>query len=122
MDITFLKELIAKLEQIVTQEDEAQHQEELMTANYNDRRFDQIEDLIPDCGHCNDTDAKYATIDSVTVDAGGGWNGPKHPADIRGDSVSMYPEYKFKDYVQSIEDEHKNHTVLINNFNRRVTK
>ena len=32
-------------------------------------------------------------IDAVTTNAGGGWNGPKHPADIRADSVSMYPNH-----------------------------
>lgn len=32
-----------------------------------------------------------APVDSVTVDAGGGVNGPKHPADIKGEHPSMYP-------------------------------
>lgn len=32
-------------------------------------------------------------IDAVTTNAGGGWNGPKHPADLRADSVSMYPQH-----------------------------
>jgi hypothetical protein len=35
-----------------------------------------------------------AGIESVTTDAGGGWNGPKNPADIRANSVSMYPNYQ----------------------------
>lgn len=35
-------------------------------------------------------------IDAVTTNAGGGWNGPKHPADIRADSVSMYPHHLHK--------------------------
>lgn len=35
-------------------------------------------------------------IDSVTTNAGGGWNGPKNPADLRSDSVSMYPNYQHK--------------------------
>lgn len=33
-----------------------------------------------------------ASVDSVTCDAGGGWNGPKNPADLRGNSLSLYPE------------------------------
>jgi hypothetical protein len=37
-----------------------------------------------------------AGIDAVTVNAGGGLNGPKHPADIRADSVAMYPNYLHK--------------------------
>jgi hypothetical protein len=36
----------------------------------------------------------YADIDSVTKNAGGGVNGPKHPADIRGEHPSMYPAYQ----------------------------
>jgi len=31
----------------------------------------------------NTPNEKYAPIDAVTTDAGGGINGPKHPADIR---------------------------------------
>lgn len=34
---------------------------------------------------------------SVTVNAGGGWNGPKNPADIRANSVSMYPNFQAKE-------------------------
>jgi hypothetical protein len=35
-------------------------------------------------------------IDSVTVDAGGGLNGPKNPADMRADSVAIYPDFANK--------------------------
>ena len=36
-------------------------------------------------------------IESVTTAAGlGGLNGPKNPADIRADSVSMYPNFQAK--------------------------
>lgn len=61
----------------------------------NMRRFKQIIDLVS--GHenpaafANEPEEKIANIDSVTVDAGGGWNGPKHPADIKGSTQSMYP-------------------------------
>lgn len=37
---------------------------------------------------------KIASIDSVTVDAGGGWNGPKNPADMRSNTVSLFPGYQ----------------------------
>jgi hypothetical protein len=37
-----------------------------------------------------------AGIESVTTHAGGGWNGPKNPADIRADSVAMYPNHGAK--------------------------
>lgn len=37
-----------------------------------------------------------AGINSVTKDAGGGWNGPKNPADMKADSISMYPNHLHK--------------------------
>lgn len=37
-----------------------------------------------------------AGIESVTTHAGGGLNGPKNPADIRADSVAMYPNFQAK--------------------------
>lgn len=42
----------------------------------------------------NSPNQVVANIDSVTVDAGGGLNGPKNPADIRADTVSMYPAWQ----------------------------
>jgi hypothetical protein len=50
-------------------------------------RFRQIFDLLDkgenSCGIANAPNEKYADIDAVTTLAGGGINGPKHPADIR---------------------------------------
>jgi hypothetical protein len=42
----------------------------------------------------NSPAANVAGIEAVTTHAGGGWNGPKHPADIRADSVAMYPAFQ----------------------------
>jgi hypothetical protein len=39
----------------------------------------------------NSPNEKIASIDAVTVDAGGGINGPKHPHDLRVKDPSMYP-------------------------------
>jgi hypothetical protein len=39
----------------------------------------------------NQPNEKYADIDSVTTNAGGGVNGPKDPADLKGTTVSLYP-------------------------------
>lgn len=36
-------------------------------------------------------------VDSVTINAGGGWNGPKQPSDLRGNSISLYPNFQAKD-------------------------
>ena len=57
------------------------------------RRMNQIKDLIPDEAGTYDNSPVIATasITSVTTDAGGGWMAPKHPADIRADSIAMYP-------------------------------
>ncbi len=57
-------------------------------------RFRQIIDLIDtndDATFANEPDEKYADIDSVTVNAGGGMNGPKHPHDVRVKDPSAYP-------------------------------
>lgn len=43
----------------------------------------------------NTPDELYADVKKVTVDAGGGVNGPKHPADIRANSVAMYPNLSY---------------------------
>lgn len=45
----------------------------------------------------NSPDQHVQGIASVTTAAGGGWNGPKNPADHRADSVSMYPNYQAKE-------------------------
>lgn len=44
----------------------------------------------------NSPNEVVADIAAVTVDAGGGWNGPKNPADMKSDSIAMYPNYLHK--------------------------
>ena len=39
----------------------------------------------------NTPDEKYADVDAVTKNMGGGPNGIKHPADLRGVTVQLYP-------------------------------
>lgn len=59
-------------------------------------RFKQIFDILSAQSnqmYNNSPDPVIAGIDAVTVNAGGGLNGPKHPADIRADSVAIYPNY-----------------------------
>ena len=59
--------------------------------------FKQIVDLIQggnDGEFANSPDERVADVDAVTVDAGGGLNGPKHPSDIRGEHPSMYPAHQ----------------------------
>lgn len=61
------------------------------------RRFHHIVNMLtnndPD-KLSNSPNEQYADIDAVTTDAGGGVNGPKHPADIRGEHPSMYPAHQ----------------------------
>ncbi len=58
-------------------------------------RFKQIAGIVSEPGEmsvlANSPNERVADIDAVTVDAGGGVNGPKHPHDIRVKDPSMYP-------------------------------
>lgn len=61
--------------------------------------FKQIFDFLSSQNekmYSNSPDEIVSGIESVTVDAGGGVNGPKNPADIRADSVSMYPFHQHR--------------------------
>lgn len=72
--------------------------------------LDQLEDQESEClepvavaefppeliGYSNTPDPLIADVASVTTAAGGGLNGPKNPADLRSDSVSMYPNFQAK--------------------------
>lgn len=64
------------------------------------RRFTQIMDILMQkerpTMYDNSPNQSVAGINSVTKDAGGGLNGPKHPADIRADSVGMYPNSQYR--------------------------
>ena len=62
-------------------------------------RMKQIAGLLPveSCSeYANEPQEMYADVDSVTKDAGGGVNGPKHPSDLRGDHISLYPTHQHK--------------------------
>lgn len=67
-------------------------------------REKQIADLTSDSEEkcwANEPEEKYASVDAVTVDAGGGVNGPKHPSDMRVQHPSLYPT------AQSAEEQPK---------------
>jgi len=55
-------------------------------------RMKQIAGLLSndDGDYSNSPEAKYATIDDV-MNHGDDVHKPKHPADIRGNSISVYP-------------------------------
>ena len=73
----------------------------------DDNHFRQIEDLTDDdrseCEPANAPNEQYADIESVTTHAGGGVNGPKHAADLRTDSPSLYH------YLTQLEHKHGKH-------------
>ena len=56
--------------------------------------FKQIVDLANQpqlfTDFANQPNEKYADVAAVTTDAGGGVNGPKDPADLRGNSIPVY--------------------------------
>lgn len=62
-------------------------QTETNTQSYEpESRFKQILAMIstkPQNNYANTPNEIVSDIDSVTINAGGGVNGPKHPADIR---------------------------------------
>jgi hypothetical protein len=62
--------------------------------NDTPRRFKQIFDILSaerEGQYANSPTEVVAGIESVTTDAGGGLNGPKHPHDLRVKDPSMHP-------------------------------
>lgn len=61
------------------------------------RRMNQVKDLLTDPFDTprvsNAPQERYADLDSVTTDAGGGMHEPKEPEDIRGEHGSMFRDY-----------------------------
>lgn len=90
-----IRNILDIIDDIETQEQSSGPEAEVtITAHGDDiNRFKQIVDLAdsePE-GYANQPDEKVADIAAVTTAAGGGMNGPKHPADIRGSTMAMYP-------------------------------
>ena len=84
------------IDQIDAQQEVVEPEHEVRTG-VDDNRFKQIFDLITTQRkqqYDNSPTEVMATSKSVTVDAGGGVNGPKNPADIKSNSISMYPEWQ----------------------------
>lgn len=81
---------------------ESEETQETAESFYDDetRRMNQIADLTSDsepATYANTPVTAIAGIEAVTTNAGGGTNAPKHPADIRADSVAMYPGKTYGD-------------------------
>lgn len=71
--------------------------EEPIQTGVDQNRFKQIFDILSaeqTQMYDNSPAEVTAGIESVTTNAGGGWNGPKNPADIRTNAPSMYPGFQ----------------------------
>lgn len=87
-----------------------------VTAGDDINRFKQIVDLADNPERhrfINEPNPAYADLDSVTIHAGGGMNGPKHPADIRVKDPSAYPQLIDKEVNEPVLD-HPDHVIMIN--------
>lgn len=88
------------LEPIEAEFIEVEPEEEGDFASDDIRRFKQIIDLATsnETGQMspfsNTPNEQYADIESVTTDAGGGVNNPKHPSDMRVQHPSLYPGHQ----------------------------
>ena len=74
--------------------------EEPVQTGVDSNRFKQIFDILSaerDQMYSNSPAEVVAGIESVTTNAGGGVNGPKNPADIKSNSISMYPNFQAKE-------------------------
>jgi hypothetical protein len=79
----------------VQQQDQPIAQEPPMVGSFKDI-FSKLEGSTASV-YDNSPEVHIQGVSAVTTDAGlGGLNGPKNPADIRSDSVSMYPNFQAK--------------------------
>lgn len=65
----------------------------VVNVDLGDDPMKQVQDLLPTgemTPYQNTPQERIAGIDSVTTDAGGGVNGPKHQDDLRGTTVKLY--------------------------------
>ena len=93
---------------------------ELINPAADVNHFRQIQDLKhqDSTGWANEPKEKYADIAAVTTHAGGGINGPKHPADIRVKDPSATPQLVDKPYDNHSMDKHKLHQAFVDFMNR----
>lgn len=92
-------EIIRKILQVIDSVEDQQPDD--TPSGYTEQdldRFKQIAGILPSRSTeiSNAPNEEYAGIESVTTDAGGGINAPKHPSDIRGDHISLYPNLQYK--------------------------
>jgi hypothetical protein len=81
----FIRGLLDLIDNVETQQKGNDYEEEVIVSASGDQ----------DTQYSNSPDTFVAYIKKVTVDAGGGVNGPKHPADVRSATVAMNPNLQY---------------------------
>lgn len=94
-------EIIRGVLDLIDQIDCSPAADQISTPTAEVGRFAQIFAMLSqppsvDVTYDNSPDTVVSDVRSVTTDAGGGWNGPKQPSDLRADSISMYPNFQAK--------------------------
>ncbi len=92
-------DIIRNILDLVDKIDYSEPEEQSIHTGVDSNRFKQIFDLLNQDHqqmYNNSPAEQIAGIESVTVNAGGGWNGPKNPADMKSNSISMYPNHQHK--------------------------
>lgn len=70
---------------------------ETIRTGQDTNRFKQIVDMLTaerTGAYDNSPNQVVAGIEAVTTHAGGGWNGPKNPADMKANTMPLYPGYQ----------------------------
>jgi len=109
-----------KIRELLGQDQWKLQQAQLKNPAADANHFVQIKDLVhePTKGYVNQPNEKYADLDAVTAQAGGGVNGPKHPADIRVDHQTATPHLITQPMQNSVTHKHQLHQDFINYMNR----
>ena len=91
------------IDSLDTEPEVKQTQPEITANIYDDdlNRIKMIAGVLPDTDNCttyaNEPAEVIAPVEAVTTLAGGGPNKPKHPADLRSNSLSMFPGYQARE-------------------------
>jgi hypothetical protein len=90
-----VSEIIRQVLDVIDQAEAQEAEQPVEDMGYSEqdiKRFKQIAGLTTDKQYSTEPNEQYMDIDAVTVDAGSdGWQGTKHPADIKGEHPSLYP-------------------------------
>ncbi len=90
-----------------------------------DRGMDQIKDLVRKAGiekeYSNSPEEAYSDVDSVTTDAGGGWQEPKDPADIRVKDPSGYTQAE-EEYANEPDEQYSDHNTMIKDLSGGINR